>query len=108
MTPLKENILEQQENLHDVKMECFTKIEKMYDKVKVLENYLKIVSQINLKMESMQVNIEELDKWRNMEKNVPSSLPMIKTYDIRLHTLATSECQELASKFEEKARKKRE
>ena len=26
----------------------------------------------------------------------------IKAYDIRLHTLATNECQELASKFEEK------
>ena len=26
MTPLKENILEQQEKLHDIKMECFTKI----------------------------------------------------------------------------------
>ena len=26
MTPLKENILEQQEQLHDVKMECFTEI----------------------------------------------------------------------------------
>ena len=26
MIPLKENILEQQEKLHDVKMECFTKI----------------------------------------------------------------------------------
>ena len=32
------------------------------------------------------------------------SLPMIKTYDISLHTLATSECQELTSIFEEKAR----
>ena len=29
---------------------------------------------------------------------------MIKTYDLSLHTLATSECQELASIFEEKAR----
>ena len=33
--------------------------------------------------------------------NVPSSLPVIKTYDI---SLATSECQELAFRFEEKAR----
>ena len=39
-----------------------------------------------------------------MEKNVPSSLPAVKDYDIRLHALATNECQELASKFEEKAR----
>ena len=36
MTPLKENILEQQEQLHDVKMECFTKIQKMAHKVKIL------------------------------------------------------------------------
>ena len=63
----------------------------MANKVKVLENHLKIVSQINLKMESTQVNIGELDKWRSIEKNVPSSLPVIKTYDISLHTLATSE-----------------
>ena len=62
MIPLKENILEQQEKLHDVKMECFTEIQKMADKVKVLEKHLKIVSQINLKMKSMQVKIEELDK----------------------------------------------
>ena len=39
-----------------------------------------------------------------MEKSVLSSLPSVKNYDIRLHTLATNECQELASKFEEKAR----
>ena len=99
-----ENILEHQEQLHDVKMECFTEIQKMDDKMKMLEKHLEIVSQINLKMESLQVKIEELDKGRNIEKNVPSSLPVIKTYDISLHTLATTECQELASKFEERAR----
>ena len=76
----------------------------MAEKVNVLEKHLEIVSQINLKMESMQVKIEELDKWRSIEKNVPSSLPVIKSYDISLHTLDTSECQELASIFEEKAR----
>ena len=92
MTPLKENILEQQEQLHDVKMECFIEIEKMVDKVKVLEKHLEIVSQINLMMESLQVKIEDLDKWMSIEKNVPSSLLMIKTYDISLHTLVTSEC----------------
>ena len=82
MTLLKENILEQQEHLHDVKMECFTQIQKMVDKVKVLENHLEIVSQINLKMESLQVKIEELDKWMSIEKNVPSILLIIKTYDL--------------------------
>ena len=64
----------------------------MADKVKVLEKHLEIVSHINLKMESLQVKIEDIDKWRNMEKKVPSILPAIKTYYIRLHTLATSEC----------------
>lgn len=39
-----------------------------------------------------------------MEKNVPSGLPRIKSYDIKLHTLATNECQEMASKFEEKVK----
>lgn len=39
-----------------------------------------------------------------MEKNIPSGLLAIKSYDIRLHTLATNECQELASKFEEKSK----
>jgi hypothetical protein len=48
MTPLKENILEQQDHLHDVKMERFTEIQKMVDKVKILEKHLKFVSQINL------------------------------------------------------------
>ena len=66
--------------------------------------HLKIVSQINLKMESLQTKIEELDRWRNMEKSVPSDLLAIKSYDIRVHSLATNECQELASKFEERAR----
>ena len=39
-----------------------------------------------------------------MEKNVPSGLLGIKAYDIRLHTLATNECQEMDSKFEEKVK----
>ena len=104
MTSLKENIIEQQEQLHDVKMECFTEVQKMDDKVKVLEKHLEIVSQINLKMRSLQVKIEELYKWRSIKKNIPSSLPVIKSYDISLHTLDTTECQELASRFEEKVR----
>ena len=65
---LKWSILEQQEQLHDVKVECFTKIQKMAEKVKALEKHLEIVSQIKLKMESLQTKIEELDKWRNMDK----------------------------------------
>ena len=53
-------------------------------------------------MESLQVKIEDLDKCWNMENNVPSIVLVVKTYEIRLHTLDMSECQELASKFEEK------
>ena len=70
--------MEQQEQLHDVKVECFTEIKKMAEKVKALEKHLEIVSQINLKMESMLTKIRELDRWRNMEKSVPSGLPTIK------------------------------
>ena len=55
-------------------------------------------------MKPLQANIKEVDKWRNMKKGVLSSLPAVKSYDIRLHTLATNECQELASNFEENAR----
>ena len=77
----------------------------MVEKIKSLEKHLEIVSQINLNMESLQVKIEELHRWRNMEKSFPRSLLAVKTYDIMLHTLATNESQELASKFEEKARK---
>ena len=73
----------------------------MADKMKMVEKHLEIVSQTNQKMRSLQVKIEDLGKWRRMEKNVPSSLPVIKSYDISLHTLATTKCQDLASRFEE-------
>ena len=36
-TPLKMRILEQHEQLHDVKMECFTTIQKMVDKMKSVD-----------------------------------------------------------------------
>ena len=71
----------------------------MDEKVKALEKHLEIVSHINLKMESMQAKIDELGKWRNMEKSVMSSLSAIKTFDTRLHTPDTNKCQEIASKF---------
>ena len=76
----------------------------MVDKIKYLEKHLEIASQINQKMESLQIKVEEMHKWRNMEKYVPSGLPRIKDYDIRLQTLATNECQDTASKFEEKVK----
>ena len=56
-------------------------------------------------MRSLQANIEDLDEWRNKENNVPSSLPVIKSYDISVHTLDTTECQDLASRFKENSRK---
>lgn len=54
-------------------------------------------------MRSLQVKIEDLYKWRSMQKNVPSSLPLITSYDISLHTLATTKCQYLASRLEERS-----
>ena len=98
LIPIKENILEEQEQLHDVKVEYFAKIQKMVDIIKVLEIHLENASQINQKMESLQVKIEELDRWRNIEKNSLSGLSGIKACDIRLHTLDTNECHDLASK----------
>ena len=56
-------------------------------------------------MKSLQDKIEDLDQWSNIEKNVPSILPVIKIYDISVHTLAIIECQDLASRSEENARK---
>ena len=66
-------------------MEYFTKIQKIANKVKMVEKHLEIVSQINQDMRSLQVKIEDLDKWRSIEKNVPSILPVIKSYDISVH-----------------------
>ena len=91
-TPLQASILEQQENLHDVKMECFNEIKKMADKVKMVETHLEMVSQIYQRMRDLQAKIVELEEWRSMEKNIPSSLPMIKSYDITVHSMATMEC----------------
>jgi hypothetical protein len=105
ITPLQASIIEQQENLHGVKMECFAEIKTMGNKVKMVEKHLEIVSWTNQRMRDLQSKIEDLEEWRNKEKNVPSSLPVIKSYDISVHTLATTECQDLASRFKENARK---
>ena len=40
-----------------------------------------------------------------LKKDIPSSLPSVKSYDITVYTMATEECQDLASRFEENARK---
>lgn len=47
-------------------------------------------------MRSLQEKIEDLDEWRNKKKNFPNILPVIKSYDISVHTLATTEYQDLA------------
>ena len=104
-TPLRAIILEQQEKLYDVKMECFNEVKKMVDKVKIIEKHLEIVSETYQRMRDLQAKIVELEEWRSTEKNIPSSLPMIKSYDIIVHSMATTECQDLASKFEENCRK---
>ena len=105
ITLLQASILEQQENLHDVKMECFTEINKVANKVKMVEKNLEIVSQTNQRMRDRQAKIKDLEEWRNMKKNVPNSLLVMKSYDISVHTLATTKCEDLASIFEENSRK---
>ena len=77
----------------------------MVDKVKMVEKHLEIVSQTNQRMRDLQAKLEYLEEWRDTKKNVPSSLPVIKNYDISVHTLGTTECQDLASRFKENARK---
>lgn len=86
-------------------MECFDKVKKMVDKVKMIEKHLDIISQTHQRMRNLQENIIELDGGRSTEKNIPSSLPSGKSYDIIVYSMATEECQGLASRFEENARK---
>jgi vacuolar-type H+-ATPase subunit I/STV1 len=88
-TLLQASILEQQEKLYDVKMECFNEIKKMADNVKMIEKHLGIVSQTYQRMRDLQANILELEEWRSTKKNIPSILSMIKIYDITVHSMAT-------------------
>lgn len=104
-TSLRATILDQHEKLYDVKMECFDKVKKMVDKVKMIENNLDIVSQTHQRMRNLQEKIIELKGWRSTKKNIPRSLLTIKSYDITVYSMATEECQDLASRFEENARK---
>ena len=105
ITPLRETILDQHAKLYDVRMECFDKVKKMADKVKMIEKHLDIVSQTHQKMRDLQEKIIELDEWRSTKRDIPNSLPSVKSYDITVYTMATEECQDLASRFEENARK---
>ena len=56
-------------------------------------------------MRHLEEKIIELEEWRSTEKNIPSSLQIIKSYDIIVHSMATTECQDLASRFDENSRK---
>ena len=75
--------------MHDAIVECFTEIQKIEDNIRYLEKHLEIASQINEKMEFLHTKIGEMERWRDMEKNVPTGLPTIKAYDIILHTFLT-------------------
>ena len=104
-TLLRETILDQHAELYDVRMECFDRVKKMDDKVKMIEKHLDIVSQTHQKMRDLQEKIIELDESRSTKMNIPNSLPLVKSYDIIVYTMATEECQDLASWFEENSRK---
>ena len=56
-------------------------------------------------MRNLQEKIIELDGWRSTEKNIPSSLPIVRSYDMMVYSMATEEFQDLSSWFEENARK---
>jgi predicted transcriptional regulator len=56
-TPLQASILEQQEKLYYVKMECFNEIKKMANKVKMVEKHLEIGSQTYQRMRDLQAKI---------------------------------------------------
>ena len=104
LNSLNKRILIEKELLHDAKTECFVEVQKMVHMLKALEKHLEVASQIHQSMESLQVKIEELEEWMSSKKNVLDGLPTLKSYDIRLHALATHECQELVSKFEAKVK----
>ena len=77
----------------------------MEDKVKMIEKHLDIVSQTHQKMRDLQEKIIELDEWRSTKRDIPNTIPLVKSYDITVYSMATEECQDLASRFEENARK---
>ena len=77
----------------------------MTDKVKSIKKHLEIVSQTYEGMRDLQAKIVELKEGRSTKKNIPSSLLIIKIYDITMHYMDTMECQDLASRFEENVRK---
>ena len=90
-TPLKVTILDQHEMLYDVRMECFHKLKKMDNKVKMIGKRLNIISQTHQRIRNIQENIIELDGWRTTKKDIPSSLPSVKSYDITVYSMDTKE-----------------
>jgi hypothetical protein len=88
-TPLRTTILNQHAKIYDVRMECFDKVKKMVDKVKMIEKHLDIVSQTHQKMRDLQEKIIELDEWRSTKRDIPNNLPSVKSYDITVYTMAT-------------------
>ena len=86
-------------------MKCFDKVKKMADKLKMIEKHLDIVSQTHQRMRNLQENIIKLDEWKSTKKDIPNSLPLVKIYDITVYSMATKECEDLASRFGENSRK---
>ena len=52
-TSLRATILEQEEKLFDVKMECFDEVKKMTNKVKMIEKNLETISQTYKRMRDL-------------------------------------------------------
>ena len=69
----------------------------------MIEKHLDIVSQTHQKMRDLQGKIIEIDEWRSTKRDIPNSLPSVKSYDITVYSMAMEECQDLASWFEENA-----
>ena len=84
------------------KFNIFTDVHKMATIIKDLEKHSENASQVYQNMESLRTKIEELDEWRNLEKNVLGGLPIIKAYDIRMHTLSTKNAKNLLQNLKKK------
>ena len=61
LIPLTVSIMIEQELLHDAKVECFAKVQKMEDIINSLDKHIENASQVNINTESLRENIEELD-----------------------------------------------
>ena len=71
-------------------MEHFDVVKKMTDKFKMIEKHIEIVSQTYQRMRDLQEKIIEFEEWRSTENNIPSSLLMIKIYDIMVYSMDTT------------------